>query len=145
VSQVTQDALIPLYVVLVPAVIPAIVMFILYLNDVFESCARTWRRHRKARLTGGVAPAGPPLEKIAEDLQRLGRARRGSVPGSMGHEIMTREYDKHLVEACAALNLPQQLGDFTDLDLAMERMRVEERLTAAGFVLAPVDVEQDVD
>jgi hypothetical protein len=142
---VTQDALIALYIVLVPAAIPAIVMFILYLNDTCESCARAWRRHRKARHGGGVAPAGPPLEKIAEDLQRLGRARRDSVPGSMGYEIMTREYDKRLVEACAALGVPQRLGDFIDLDLAMERMRVEESLVAAGFVLAPVDVEQDVD
>jgi hypothetical protein len=142
---VTASALIPLYVVLAPAVIPALVMLLLFVNDAFESLARTRRRWRKARHAGTSGPAVPPLEKIAEDLQRLGRARRASVPGSMGYEIMTREYDKHLVEACQALDLPQHLADHTGFDLALERLRVEEALGTVGFVLAPVDVEQDVD
>jgi hypothetical protein len=142
---VTADVLIPLYVVLAPATIPALVMLLLYLNDVFESCARTWRRRRHARHLVGPAPSGPPLEKIAEDLQRLGLARRESVPGSMGYEIMTREYDKHLAEACAALDIGQRLDDHAGFDLALERMRVEDELVAAGLVLVPVDVEQDAD
>jgi len=142
---VTADVLIPLYVVLAPATIPALVMLLLYLNDAFESCARTVRRRRNARHAHGPEPAGPPLEKIAEDLQRLGLARRGSLPGSMGYEIMTREYDKHLVEACAALGIGQDLYEHAGFDLALERLRVENELVAAGFVLTPVDIEQDAD
>lgn len=146
-GRVTADALIPLYVVLAPATIPALVMLLLFINDGFESCARTVRRRRRARRAGdaGPEPAGPPLEKIAEDLQRLGLARRGSLPGSMGYEIMTREYDKHLVEACAALGVEQDLDEHTGIDLGLERMRIEDELVAAGLVLLPVDVEQDAD
>jgi hypothetical protein len=146
VGRVIADALIPLYVVLAPVTIPALVMLLLFINDGFESCARTIRRRRKARLTGGgPEPAGPPLEKIAEDLQRLGLARRGALPGSMGYEIMTREYDKHLVEACTAIGVAQSLYEHAGIDLALERMRVEDELVAAGLVLVPAEVEQDAD
>ena len=127
------------------AFLPCVVFLILFADELIESSARALRRARKARLRMLPEPAGPPLQQIAEELRRIGASRRATTPGSMRHVVATRAYDRRLEQACAALQIEQHLTDLDNLDLDLERLRVEGALLVAGFVLANIDIEADVD
>lgn len=122
--------------------LPCLVILIVFADNLFSAIARAARR---ARLGNVIEPPGPPLEQIAADLHRLGLARRAAVGGSVRHVAVTRAYDRRLVHACRALDISEHLTGLTDLDLELERLRVEGALLGAGFVLVSIDAELDVD
>lgn len=139
------EALVLGFAILSLAFLPCVVLLILFADELIESTARAMRRARKARLRVLPEPSGPPLEQIAAELHRIGMTRHTSAPGSVRHVVATRAYDRRLEQACAALQIEQHLTDLDDLDLVLERLRVEGALLEAGFVLVGVDVEADVD
>lgn len=125
--------------------LPCLVILVMHADDLIESGARALRRARKARLRILPEPTGPPLEQIAAELHRIGAVRRASATGSMRHVVTTRAYDRRLEQACAALQIEQHLTDLDQVDLDLERLRVEGALLACGFVLGHIDLELDVD
>lgn len=88
-------------------------------------------------------PAGPPIERLAADLRRLGRQRLGIATRSpVWFTAVQRAYDDRLCQACRSLDIEQYLGELEGLDLEIERVRVEGELIAAGVVLAPTDADR---
>lgn len=127
------------------ALLPCLVVLICYADNVLDSIWRAIRRGRRRVVAHMVPePDGPPLEQIAADLHRLGLARRNTADGSVRHGAATRAYDRRLNHACRALDIEQHLSELTDLDLDLERLRVEGALLRAGFVLVAVETELDV-
>jgi hypothetical protein len=126
------------------SIVPLVVLVVIHADSLLESLARTRRRARKARERVFPEPVGPPVEKIATDLRRIGAARREAVLGSLGYTILTTQYDKQLVHGCRALGLGHRMYDLAGFDLEVERVRVEAALIGAGLVFN-ADVEQDVD
>jgi hypothetical protein len=105
-----------------------------------------WRdRRRLARLDRTVRrctrsvprePAGPPIEQVAADLRRLSRQRLGMASRSeLWHAAVQRAYDDRLRLACRELRIEQHLDELSDIDLDIERVRVEGALQAAGIHL----------
>ena len=105
-----------------------------------------WRvRRRLARLDRTVRrcarsvprePAGPPIEQVAADLRRLSKQRLGMARRSeLWHAAVQRAYDDRLRIACRELVIEEHLGELCDLDLDIERVRVEGALQAAGIQL----------
>jgi hypothetical protein len=99
--------------------------------------ARRWRRFRPAP----AEPLGQPIEDIAASLRRLQRwldsyADSRPMPGKATKVIAaTSAYDRVLVEACRALDVPEDLESTLGLDREAERLRVQAALSDAGLVL----------
>jgi hypothetical protein len=127
------------------SIVPLAVLAVIHADSLIESLARTRRRARKARERVFPEPVGPPLEKIAADLRRIGAARRETILGSLGYTILTTQYDKQLGNACRALGIEHRIYDLSGFDLDLERLRIEGALLDAGMVRSDSDVEQDVD
>ncbi|GIF15190.1 hypothetical protein [Actinoplanes teichomyceticus] len=89
-------------------------------------------------VTGRMDALPPvPIEQLAHDLRRLDRQRRG---GPMQSSEATRAavlqaYDARLRLACRCLGVPEHLQPLQGVDREIERLRVEERLAAAGLAL----------
>lgn len=105
---------------------------------------RRWQAWRWDRLTGlsgplvPQAPVGPPIERIAADLRRLGRQRAGLAGrSSLWHSAILRSYDARLHAACRELEIVEYLAELSGIDRDIERLRVEGALQAAGLVLTP--------
>jgi len=105
-----------------------------------------WReRRRLARLDRTVRryersvprePADPPIEQVAADLLRLSRQRLGMAARSeLWSAAVQRAYDDRLRIACRELRIEEHLGELNDIDLDIERVRVEGLLQAAGMHL----------
>src|SRR5215475_4235840 len=124
------------------AMLPCVVLLIIFVDDLCSAIARTWRRVRRRRH--GV-PSGPPLEELAADLQRLGEARRLPQQAPSRRAAVLAAYDRRLVMACAALGVAHDLEELDGFDKNIERVRMEGALLQAGFVLGGVDAEIDVD
>lgn len=124
------------------AMLPCLVLLIIFVDDMCAAIARTIRRARRRRR--GV-PAGPPLEDLAADLRRLGDARRLSRQAPSRKAIVLAAYDGKLVLTCAALGIVEHLNDLDGFDKNIERVRMEGALLEAGFSLGGVDAEIDVD
>jgi hypothetical protein len=129
-------------------------------EGVLRGSAGRWRTrhqaHRLERRTGldpgllhrlrhrhqAEKPAGPPFEELVADLRRLARQRI-----EVGHRspiwfnAVHRAYDDRLSLACRELEIPEQLHELEGFDLEFERMRVEERLEAAGLRLTIADTD----
>jgi hypothetical protein len=127
------------------SVVPLLGLMIVHAEGLLDSMARTRRRMRKARERVLPEPVGPPVEKIATDLRRIGAAREEVQLASLGYTILTTQYDKQLAFACRALGVEHRLGALCGFDLDMERLRVETALAEAGLVLHTSDVEQGID
>lgn len=87
------------------------------------------------RRRRGPTPTAPPIERLAADLRRVHNALATFPPGTPNvRRRATREaYDALLVQACAAVEVPQRLDVLPDgMDREVERLRVEEALRAAG-------------
>jgi hypothetical protein len=90
-----------------------------------------WRREP-------LAPAGPPLERLAADLRRLYPGahfpQKGvRMPKQRG---VLMAFDERLVETARALEVPTTLPDLPaeGFDREAERLRLEHALTEAGLV-----------
>lgn len=81
----------------------------------------------------------PPIGQVAVQLQRLYRHRMtGTARGSVRlHTAYTDAYDAWLQVACRHYHVRHHFGSLTDMDRDLERVRVEEMLTEAGFHLPP--------
>lgn len=103
-----------------------------------EAISRLWHRLRPPQPT----PAGLPIEDIAASLRRLQRwldayADSQPIPGKATKvTAVAMAYDRVLVDACHALDLPEALDGTEGLDREAERLRMQAALTDAGFVLA---------
>jgi hypothetical protein len=132
-----------LLALLVLAMLPCVVVFVLFADSFFNPISRrAWRPSRRARHVDVEAmppaeAAGPPLEQIAADLHRLGFARLSCAFGSTRYNAATRAYDHRLGHACRALEIDEHLSEVEGVDLDLERLRVEGKLTESGFVLSP--------
>jgi hypothetical protein len=124
------------------AMLPCLVMLIIFIDDMCAGLARMIRRARRRRR--GVA-AGPPIEQLAADLLRLGRARRAPRQSPDRRRVVLAAYDRRLVLACAALSIPEHLESLDGFDKNIERLRMEGALLEAGFALGGVDAEIAVD
>jgi hypothetical protein len=124
------------------AMLPCVVLLIIFVDDMCSALARTMRRVRRRRH--GEA-SGPPLEELAADLQRLGEARR--LPGQAPNRraVVLSAYDRRLALACAALGVTHHLDELDGFDKNIERVRMEGALLEAGFVLGGVDAEINID
>ncbi|HKE66823.1 MAG TPA: hypothetical protein VKB59_19530 [Micromonosporaceae bacterium] len=125
--------------------VPLIVLAIIYADTMLETLARRRRRARKTRELVLPVPVGPPLEKIATDLRRIGAARRKAMLGSLGYTILTTQFDKQLANGCRALGIEHRLDELTGFDLDVERERVASALSSSGLLMSDADIEQDVD
>jgi hypothetical protein len=102
-----------------------------------DAVSRRWSRFRPPP----AEPAGPPIEDIAASLRRLQRwldsyADPRPIPGKATKVIATTNaYDRVLVEACRALEVPQGLDGTDGLDREAERLRMQSALINAGLVL----------
>ena len=103
-----------------------------------DAISRQWHRVRPPRPT----PAGLPIEDIAANLRRLQRwldayADSQPIPGKATKvTAASMAYDRVLVDACHALDVPEGLDGTEGLDREAERLRMQAALTDAGFVLA---------
>nr|MDT0660181.1 hypothetical protein [Micromonospora sp. DSM 115978] len=78
----------------------------------------------------------PAIEKVAADLRRLGAQRLGVATRSpVWHHAILRAYDDQLKVASRCLGVAEHLSDLRGIDLAIERVRVEGELQAAGLVI----------
>jgi len=86
-------------------------------------------------------PIGRPIEDLAATLRRLQRwldayAESRPMPGKATKVIATTTaYDRVLVEACRALDVPEGLDGTDGLDREAERLRMQSALIDAGLVL----------
>jgi hypothetical protein len=89
--------------------------------------------------TTGPDDAMPPLDQVAAQLQRLYRQRtNGTARGSMLLDTALADaYDAWLQVACRYYNVTHHLPTLANMDRDIERVRVEELLTEAGFRLPP--------
>jgi hypothetical protein len=143
------EALAIVLALLALALLPCLVVFVVFADAFLGSVHRQRRRLTRARLAAvslaapaiesaeseDVTPSGPPLEQIAAEIHRLSYARRTCASGSARFIAATKAYDRRLVYACRALEIEQHLAEVDGIDLDLERIRVEGLLLDAGFVL----------
>lgn len=80
----------------------------------------------------------PPIQQIAADLRRLDRQRLGVATQSrVWHAAVQQAYDDRLRLASRCLGVAEHLAQLDGIDLAIERVRVEGELQAAGLTLRP--------
>jgi hypothetical protein len=97
---------------------------------------------RRLRPLPPPAPVGMPIERVATNLRRLDRDLRryaveGPLPGKHTRVTAAQQaYGDLLVQACAALDVDQRLHELSGSDRAVEVLRVEAALAAAGLPIA---------
>lgn len=91
--------------------------------------------------TAAPHAAGRPIEQVAADLRRLRVAVATDQHRSATHQLANRvAYDQLLMQACAMLDVPHDLGKKTaGRERDIERLRVEAELERAGIVLITPD------
>ncbi len=96
-------------------------------------------RHFKPRPPVAL---GPSIEDIAASLHRCQHwldtyADPRPIPGKATKLIAAADaYDRALVAACHALDVPEDLDQTEGLDREAERLRMQSALGEAGFVLS---------
>jgi hypothetical protein len=134
------EALAILLALVALAMLPCLVVFLVFVDAFMRTVHRQRRRIRReaaaaAELPAEPEPTGPPLERIAAEIHRLTRARRTCEAGTPRFIAATRAYDRRLTFACRALELDEHMSGLYGVDLDLERLRVEGLLLHAGFVL----------
>ena len=113
----------------------AMVSVLVRANLIYEACMTLGRRVYLFQ-TPAARPAGPPLEKLVEDLRRLYAEARSPEPGvRVGRQQrVLASYDHTLVAAARALDVPTQLAELPEgWERDAERFRLEHALTVAGL------------
>ncbi|WP_229071893.1 hypothetical protein [Actinoplanes sp. DH11] len=102
---------------------------------------RSLRRLDRALQTHDpVTPSGAPsIEQLAYDLRRLARQRHTGPTrcSEVWLAAVLSAYDARLQLACRRLGVPERLQPLEGVDRERERLRVEDRLQAAGLSLRP--------
>jgi len=83
-------------------------------------------------------PAGPPIERLAQDLRRVRRSLTDLPPDApmVRRRATSQAYDALLGQACVALDVPNWLPDLPEgVEREVERLRVEESLRRAGLAV----------
>ncbi|WP_433389383.1 hypothetical protein [Micromonospora sp. KLBMP9576] len=97
---------------------------------------------RDIDLTALDRPDRRPLEELAADLRRLRGQRVGAEARQpVWHGMVLQAYDDRLRLACRALGITEHLTELVGVDLALERIRVEGLLHAAGLTLPAARAE----
>lgn len=133
------------------AALPFILALLICADQVVGEFRRRLRRRRERRalqrldrLLGTQAiPLAtlderrqPPIQQIAADLRRLDRQRLGVASRSrVWHAAVQQAYDDRLRLASQCLGVAEHLEQLDGVDLAIERVRVEGELQAAGLAL----------
>lgn len=92
----------------------------------------------RIRRRRGPEPATPPIERLAADLRRVHRTIAEYPPGTpaVRRRAAREAYDALLVQACAAVEVPQRLDALPEgMDREVERLRVEDALRTAGLTV----------
>ena len=118
-------------------------MFALVLTIVFYGATLRRGLVRTGRSTHVLhpeppRPIGPPIDALARDLRRLRAATLEHPPGqsNVQRAATLAAYDDALVEACAALEIPDTLGDVPPgTEREAERWHVEWLLEQRGLHL----------
>jgi hypothetical protein len=106
-------------------------------SRVADLISQRWRRVRPPR----PQPVGRPIEDIAASLRRIQRwldtyADPRPIPGKATKVFAAgTAYDRVLVDACHALEVPEALDGTEGLDREAERLRMQAALEDAGLVL----------
>ncbi|OLF10761.1 hypothetical protein [Actinophytocola xanthii] len=119
-------------VLLVVAVLAPTVLFwlLLRLPRVVDGLGAAVRRRR------GPSPTGPPIERLAADLERVRRTLAEFPPGTpqVRRRAAGEAYDALLAQACRAVDVPHTLDQLPQgMAREVERLRVEEALRRAGI------------
>ncbi|HEY8729800.1 MAG TPA: hypothetical protein VIL94_09470 [Acidothermaceae bacterium] len=102
-----------------------------------DAISRRWRRIRPPK----PQPIGRPIEDIAASLRRIQYwldtyADPRPIPGKATKlTAADTAYDRVLVDACHALEVPEALDGTEGLDREAERLRMQAALEDAGLVL----------
>jgi hypothetical protein len=83
---------------------------------------------------GSRMESWPAIEQVVAELRRLDRVRCAGEPGLWAAAI-ERAYDRWLQAACHYLAISHRLFALADIDRDIERLRIEEELTAAGLAI----------
>lgn len=77
-----------------------------------------------------------PIELLAADLRRVHRdLQRPGIPMARRRGVR-QAYDSLLVQACEAVDIPQELDSLADgVDREAERLRIEDALRSAGMAI----------
>jgi len=113
----------------------AMVSVLVRANLIYEACMMLGRRTYLFQ-TPAARPAGPPLEKLVDDLRRLYPEVRSPDPGTRvgRQQRVLASYDHTLVAAARALDVPNQLVEAPEgWERDAERFRLEHALTVAGL------------
>ena len=125
------------------AVVGATAMFALVLTVVFYGATirrGLVRTGRSAHLLHPEPPRplGPPIDALARDLRRLRAATlvQRQDRSNVQRTATLAAYDDALIEACAALEIPDTLGDLPHgTEREAERLRIEWLLEQRGLYL----------
>jgi hypothetical protein len=95
-----------------------------------------WDRYRDRFRRDPPHPSGPPIERIAADVRRIGAQIRQAPPGIPVAKLRgwLEAYDDVLVAACEALGLEERLDVLPEGgEHDLERERIERMLARAGL------------
>ncbi|WP_344808392.1 hypothetical protein [Microlunatus ginsengisoli] len=113
-------------------------------NALHDLLSGRWDEHHDDRLpsdrgaTSTPHLGGRPIEQLVADLRRLRVAVATDQQRSATHQLANRvAYDQLLMQACAMLDIPHDLGKRTaGPERDIERIRIEAELERAGIVLS---------
>lgn len=122
----------------------AFVNFVIYIVVISVPLMVFWLAFNGLRIVRRVAvlrrrrpaPSGPPIESLASDLRRVRRCMLSLPEGTnyVRRRATEQAYDALLAQAAQALRVQQRLQQAPDgLGRELERIRVEDELTAAGL------------
>jgi hypothetical protein len=115
---------------------PTLVLGAVFAMPKWIAAAGEARRRRLRRLGKLIAPAGPPLERLAADLRRLRTQRSDPRRSRVQREGARLAYEDVIRQAATALDIAHDLdGTSGRFGREVELLRIEQALLDAGLVL----------